>query len=319
MNQYVPDIKLLTSKITFIGGVTRSGKSFLCPIASSFKNFEMFFMSSIAENISYIDKLKKTNSKYSSFLIKLIFNEIIYNLNIGRSLNQRKSDYTSIPNFKEPKIYKNRMNGIEGDEIIKRVAKEKNHYPVMFHDPLINPEIILNSFPNSKIIFVDRHPVELVEEWIKKKYSSNFFENPRNVTLAIKYRKKNFPYWCHKKLDKIYKAKNNYIKTVYSLSELIIQQKKNLSNLSNKLKKRVLLVKFDQLVENTDLEIKKITKFLKCQTSKYTKKTILRQNGNRKLNLNLREKKKKTIIKFLDKETTYLLKKLEKNYFDYKY
>ena len=28
------------------------------------------------------------------------------------------------------------MNGIEGDRIIKRVAKE-NNYPVMFHNPLI--------------------------------------------------------------------------------------------------------------------------------------------------------------------------------------
>lgn len=316
MNKIIPDIKLLTSKIAFIGGVTRSGKSFLCPIASSFENFEMFFMSSAAENISYIDKLKKKNSKYSSFLFKLIFNEIIYNLNIGRSLNQRKSDYTSIPNYKTPKMYEDRMNGIEGDGIIKRVAKEKNSYPVMFHDPLINPEIILNSFPNSKIIFVDRHPVELIEEWMKKKYSSNFYENPRNVTLAIKYKNKNFPYWCHKKLDKIYNAKNYYIKSVYSLSELIFQQKKNLSNLSTKLKKRVMLVKFDKLVQNTDSEIKKITKFLKCKTSKYTKKTILKQNGNRRLNLDIREKKKHSIIKFLDKETIKLLNKLEKNYFE---
>ena len=38
----------------------------------------------------------------------------------------------------------------------------------MFHDPLINPELILKSFPKSKIIFVDRHPQELIEEWIKK-------------------------------------------------------------------------------------------------------------------------------------------------------
>ncbi len=302
--------------MVFIGGVTRSGKSFLCPIASSFKNFEMFFTSSIAENISYIDKLNNQNSKYSEYLVKLIFNEIIYNLNIGRNLNQRKSDYTSIPNFKNPKMYQDRLNGIEGDAIIKRVSKEKNFYPIMFHDPLINPEIILNSFPNSKIIFVDRHPVDLIEEWMKKKYSSSFFENPRNVTLGIKYKNKNFPYWCYKKLEKIYKAKNHYIKTVYSLSELILQQKKNLKNLKDKLKKRVLLVKFDKLVQNTNSEINEITKFLKCKTSKYTKKTIYKQNGNRKINLDIRNEKKREIIKFLDKETIKLLKKIEKNYFE---
>ena len=319
MNKFDPDIKLVTSNIVFSGGVTRSGKGFLCPIASSFEKFEMFFMSSIAENISYISKLKKLNYKYSSFLIKLIFNEIIYNLNIGRNLNQRKTDYTSITNFKSPKMYHERMKGMEGDPIIKRIVKEKNNYPVMFHDPLINPEILLNSFPNSKIIFVDRHPIELIEEWIKKKYSSDIYENPRNVILTIKYKNKNFPYWSMKKLNEINKGKNIYIKTVYSLSELVFEQKRNLKNLNKKLKKRVLSIKFDNLVQNTDLEIKKITKFLNCKTSKYTKKTILRQKGNRKINLNVREKKKKIILKSLDQDTIKLLKKLEKGYYDKKY
>ena len=319
MNKFDPDIKLLTSNIVFIGRVTSSGKGFLCPIASSFEKFEMFFMSSIAENISYISKLSKLNYKYSSFLIKLIFNEIIYNLNIGRNLNQRKTDYTSITNFKTPKMYHERMKGMEGDSVIKRIIKEKNNYPVMFHDPLINPDILLNSFPNSKIIFIDRHPVELVEEWIKKKYSGDFYENPRNVTLALKYKNKNFPYWSKKKFNEIYKGKNIYIKTLYSLSELIFEQKRNLKNLNKKLKKRVLTIKFDNLVQNTDLEIKKITKFLNCKTSKYTKKTILKQKGNRKIDLNIREKKKKVILKLLDQKTIKLFKKLENSYYDKNY
>ena len=93
--------------------------------------------------------------------------------------------------------------------------------------------------------------------------------------------------------------KNIYIKTVYSLSELVFEQKRNLKNLNKKLKKRVLSIKFDNLVQNTDLEIKKITKFLNCKTSKYTKKTILRQKGNRKINLNVREKKKKNNFKII--------------------
>jgi hypothetical protein len=314
MNKLNPDIKLMSSKLVFIGGVTRSGKSFLCPIASSFKNFEMFFMSSIAENISYIDRLKKIDSKYSSFLFKLIFNEIIYNLNIGRNLNQRKTDYTSISNFKNPKMYYDRMKNFEGDEIIKKIDKEKNSYPVMFHDPLINPELILNSFPDSKIIFVDRHPVELIDEWIKKKYSSNFYKNPRNVTLTIKYKNQNFPYWCKKKINKIYHAKNEYIKTIYSLSELVFQQKTTLKNLNKKLKKRILLIKFDQLVQNTNFEINKAVKFLNCKISKKTKKTINKQKGNRKINYQIREKKKQKILELLDKESLRVFSKLEKNY-----
>ena len=76
-----------------------------------------------------------------------------------------------------------------------------------------------------------------------------------------------------------------------------------------------MLIKFDQLVQNTNLEIKKITKFLNCKTSKYTKKTILKQKGNRKINLEIR-KKIQTIIKSLDKESFKIYKKLEYSYYE---
>lgn len=316
MIRFEPNLKLLTSNLVFVGGVTRSGKSFLCPIVSSFEKFEMFFTNSIIENISYINKLKGKNSKYSIFLTKLIINEIIYNLNIGRNLNFRKSDYTSVSKYKNPKIYLNRMKGIEGDEIIKKISKEKNNYPIMFHDPLINPELLLNSFPDAKIIFVDRHPLELIEEWMKKKYSGDFYKNPRNVTLTINYKNQNFPYWCKRKIHQIFHAKNDYIKTTYSLYELIILQKKKLRSLNKRLRKRILLIKFDELVQNTESEINKITKFLDCKTSSMTKKIIFKQKGNRDIDLKAREKKSKYLMKYLDKDTIKLFNKLEKKYYE---
>ena len=38
----------------------------------------------------------------------------------------------------------------------------------MFHNVLLKPEFIFKSFPKSKVIFIDRHPVDLIFEWIKK-------------------------------------------------------------------------------------------------------------------------------------------------------
>ena len=80
-------------------------KAFCCRFYLVLKILKCFFVADL-ENISYIDKFKKRDSKYSKFLFKLIFNEIIYNLNVGRNLNQRKSDYTSILKFKTQKFIK---------------------------------------------------------------------------------------------------------------------------------------------------------------------------------------------------------------------
>ena len=64
-----PLINTLTSKLIFIGGVTRSGKSFLCPIVSTFKKTEMFIYNSVAENIYYLNFLKMISNK--TFIIYL--------------------------------------------------------------------------------------------------------------------------------------------------------------------------------------------------------------------------------------------------------
>jgi hypothetical protein len=312
--KFKPNIKLLTSKIIFIGGVTRSGKSFLCPIVSSFKNCEMFFMNSFAENITYIDNLKGINKNYSNFLIKLIFNEVIYNMNIGRNLNQRRSDYTSINKFKNSKIYLKRMKGPEGDTIVKKIKKNKNLYPVMFHDVLINPKLLLGSFKQSKIIFVDRHPVDLIDEWTRKKYSADFFANPRNVTLSFDFKGKNYPHWCLKHFRNISKTKNIYKKTIISLSALILKQKSVFKKLEKNYKKRIKIIKFDNLINDTDKEINKISKFVKTKISLHTKKEIEKQGGNRKINKNLREYLKKKILAKIDKKTKNLLENLELSY-----
>ena len=44
------------------------------------------------------------SNKTAYYLFKHIYNEKIYNLNIGRDLNRRKFDYTSINNFRNSKF-----------------------------------------------------------------------------------------------------------------------------------------------------------------------------------------------------------------------
>tara|TARA_B100001123_G_C15313632_1_gene1025313 strand:+ start:824 stop:1771 length:948 start_codon:yes stop_codon:yes gene_type:complete len=310
----IPEQKLLTSKLIFIGGVTRCGKSFLCPIVSSFYKHEMFFMSSVAENISYIDKLRGIDKNFSKFLVKLIFNELIYNLNIGRNLNFRKSDYTSIKKYKNPKMYLDRMLGIEGNKIIKRIKKDNNSYPIMFHDILINPQLLLECFKNSKIIFVDRHPVELIEEWLGKKYYGDFYKNPRNVTLSFNYDNANYPHWSLDQIKNIKSAKNNIEKTVFLLGSLILKQKLNFKKLSKKHKKRVINIKFDNLVSKSEKEIKKICKFLKTRPSTYTKEILNKEGGNREIDFSSRKKKRNKIIKKLSSKPKLLFEKIERIY-----
>ncbi len=313
-----PILNILTEKLLFLGGVTRSGKSFLCPIISSFKKTEMFICDSIAENIYYLNFLKMINHNQAKYLFKFIYNERIYNLNIGRNLNRRDSDYSSINKNKNKKLYSQReRSNKEGDIKIQDIKKEQNNYPIMFHDILINPSFIYASFPKSKVIFIERHPIDLIFEWKNKKYYGQFYTNPRNTTLAFNYKNKtNYPFWCKGHENEFDKLKNSYEKTIFLIEKLYVIQKKNYLKYKKKYNKKLLLIKFESLVENTNFEINKIGKFLNLTKSNFTKKEIKNQRGNRSSTYPERLIRRKKIMKNISNEFKKKLIKLEKIYFE---
>ena len=311
-----PLINTLTSKLRFIGGVTRSGKSFLCPIVSTFKKTEIFIYNSVAENIYYLNFLKMISNKTAYYLFKHIYNEKIYNLNIGRDLNRRKFDYTSINNFRNSKIYLQREKSkMEGDIKIKDIRKRQNNYPIMFHDILINPNFIFKSFQKSKVIFIERHPVDLIFEWREKRYYGDFYLNPRNCTLAFNYRKEvSYPFWCKGYESEFAKLNNVYEKTIFLLDRLYNIQKKNYLKYRKKYPKNLLLLKFETLVQDTDVEIKKIEKFLNLKKSSFTPLEIKKQNGNRENTFSIREIRRDKIIQNISNKYKQKLVKLENLY-----
>ena len=91
---------------------------------------------------------------------------------------------------------------LPGDQLRMEITKEKNNYPIMFHDPLINPEILLNSFPNSKIINCNRDPKDICWSNYKNFFSGTLpFSNNLNDLASfyalyqnyIKFWKELFP------------------------------------------------------------------------------------------------------------------------------
>ena len=308
-------LNLLTDKLIFVSSVGRGGKSFLAPLISTFEKTEMFFYNSVAENVYFLNYLELLNNDSAYYLFKHILNEKIYNLNIGRELSKRKYDYTSINNYRDPKIYFDREKSIkEGDIKIKDIKNEKNYYPIQFHNILMNPKFIFKTFPKSKIIYIDRNPVDMIFEWKQKNYTGQFHLNPRNATYSYKHKKVGFPFWINRHKDEFIKLSNVYEKIIFSFEQLYVAQKKNYLKFKKKYKKQLLLVKFEKISEETDSQIKDIAKFLNLKKTKFTSLEIKKQNGNRGDTSLRRKVRRNKIIKIVSKKYTKKLIDLEKLY-----
>tara|TARA_Y100000294_G_scaffold153008_1_gene151647 strand:- start:299 stop:1249 length:951 start_codon:yes stop_codon:yes gene_type:complete len=312
MRKKIPDTNIISSRLVFIGGLTRCGKSFLCPIVSSLKNSEMFICESVAENIYYTYYLKKINYDFAKYLLKHIFNERIYHLKIGRNLNKRIDDYSSILNFKDPKIYfKRERSSIK--QLYKKLIS-KSFYPIMFHDIMLSPNLILQSFKNAKIIYIDRHPVDMVIEWQQKGYYGKIFSHKRNATLSFKYENNLYPYWCYGNEKKLSKINNKFEKIILMLETLYLQQKKNYLKFKKKYPKNIFYVNYDHMVGKTDLILKNLSKFLNTKKDNKTDLIINRENGNRKINIKDRLKNRNYIQKQISYKYIKIFNYLEKIY-----
>ena len=116
--------------VVAITGFSRSGKSMLAPIVSSLKKAETLKMDYTLEQYTILNYLGLSQDDVTVYLIRYMVNFILYNSMIGRNSNFRPSDWTSIWNSSDPKIYFKRLLSQEGDDVYDKI--EENDKMIQF-------------------------------------------------------------------------------------------------------------------------------------------------------------------------------------------
>ena len=268
----------------------------------------MFIMNSIAENILHLNLCKNIHDDAAKHLIKLTFNERFHDLTIGRNLNLKAGDYTSIKKHINFKDYDKRINTEDSVNLFKKIKKK--NFVVMFHDLMVNLKIIFKCYPEVKIINITRNPIDLILDWANKKYDLDFYKDVRNTTLCYTNKKLILPYYLNFSSQKISKKNNkfeNIINQIYILEKLY---EKNFKMISGNYKKNILNLTFDNLTIKTSHVIKKIEFFLKNKKTIHTKKILLNENCPRKINLKTRKENEIFIKKKINKSSLNKLRYL---------
>lgn len=288
MSPILNNYKNITDNLIFISGITRSGKSILCPIISSFKKTENFTLNSIAEILLANIHTSLINEKVGKYLIKTSFNELLYNLSIGRNLNFKQTDYSSVIKNPNYKVYKKRSTIHENKLNYRSILKNK-FFPIMFHDLMINPKLILEIFPKSKILNVERHPIDTIISWKKKGYGKQYLKNERNLILSFIKNNKLFPFYAFKNYNEFFKQNTDEDRIIFILWEIYKIFKNKYKILNKSQIKKVITVTFDEITTKTDKTLKTLETFLNIKKSKNTKKILKKENCPRKIDYSVRK------------------------------
>ena len=302
---------LLSEKLVLIDGVTRSGKSLIGPVVGSFDKVYPMQHQALLDNLMPIFHKKDITIEAVRSLLIFYFNQNIYSLNISRCVNFRPNDNSSLVNVKDANKYFRNLNKKEGDYVIKEI-KKRNYLPIYITHDLLSMIDSFNKLKLSyKLIYTYRHPIDNVFSFFKKygnklksknkiKYNHN---NPRIFQMMIKEKNILLPYYVEKQSSEFLNLNPAEKAVFYYLSSLnrsIHKYKKH--------KKDILTVRYDDFAESTAKELIKISKFLGCKPSNFTKRCLKFHNLPRTINMKMRKEKKDILKKLINKE---LFKKIE--------
>ena len=305
-------VRNIKKKIIIITGQNQSGKSLLTRLVTSFGKSDIFTIDYFLETLPSFYRLKKINKQTFKQLINFYINQLLINKTIGRNLNLKSNEETSIwqtsrADFFIKKIIKNYSK----KKIINKIKKE-NEIIILLHDAMSYLDLVFYSFKDVQIINITGNSVDQVYSLYNKKinkYADNNFKD--NLASDIRYiyeGKINSIYglgWEKKlrSLNKIEKIIN--IKTRLDLSE-----KRQISK--NKLnKKKILSIKYDDLLNKSNETISKIAKFLEKRISPLTNKILLSSDFlSRKKFIEKRPKRIKFILSKIKKNKLDLMNKI---------
>lgn len=302
---YTPNI--FNDKICYISGMNRSGKSLLVSILPSINKTEIINKDPLLYLISSMNENNEISLKASKHLISVLLTNINYSNHIGRKINLKKVDETSVYKLQNFRKY---LKKIDLKKIKKINLEKKNIIFFDIHNILTNLKLWSKINKNFKLINIERHPIELVYSLYKNGFGKHI---PTSVTQLLLYKENNIyvPYNAYRWKEK-YSTLNKLDRII---NEVYFIQKKSTKQFQlYKKKKNILRIKYEDILKNPLFHLKKINKFLglnsKINFSKYRSTINFNKISNQKNIL----KKYNFIKNNISKNSTQKLKYLINSY-----
>ena len=298
-------------KIIIIDGISRTGKLLLGSLISSLKKMEHFELGEQFEHFLPAIRFKKVSKDFGNSYLNNYLNQLIYYKYLSRNVNFRPNDRTGVNQSSDPKLYKKRLQIEEGDKVLKLIQKQKKFLPIVTHELGPNLDLLKKLKMNFKVIEILRSPIEMVYSWLKRGLGKRYGTDPRMFTLLIKKNKKIYPWFKALHTSKnITKNECDYcINFIVTLINKTIPKLKRFTPKNN-----LYITTYNNVVHDTNKELKKISKFLNTKTSITTSDFIKREKLSKKFDKKKYLKKKIFVKKLASDKLFKKLIELEKRY-----
>jgi hypothetical protein len=264
------------NNVVIIDGIARSGKFFLGKLISGINNLEYFISNSELERILINYKFGLLTQHNTEALFVIAINELIYNRSIGRNVNMKCGDGSSVMNSFESDLYINRQNSADsGDHVIKQLNSKNRSSVFILHQSLGVIDVINESIPSVKMINIQRDPLDLAYSWMKRGWGFRCGADPLSFDQVCDYKGSPVPDFAINWADE-YLESNEYDRVVKSIVNLTKEENNILNDESND----ICSIYYDNLLHRPEDEMHKIYNFIDHTPSEKMNEIIKREVRN---------------------------------------
>jgi len=303
----------LIDNVVFVNGLTRSGKFFFSKIVCGFDKMEHFLYVPQLDQLAFLERLGSLDKNTATVLLRSMVDYHALNLRLGRDLNFRRDDASSLENSYEKELYLKRAAAPVNQNIVGEINSDGRNSVFLLHESLPQIALFLNAFPKLKWLNISRHPIDLVHSWYLRGWGHRFIDDPLSFTPVIATKDSPVPWYFFERQEE-YASLTQMDRIINSIAILFDLEQAAYAALPANKKEQVMLVNYENLLEKTETEVKRLGDFLKVNPSKNLPSILAKEGCPKVIPAAARKKKKQTIKELASPEIFELLNFLVSEY-----
>lgn len=266
----------LCPRLLIVDGLARTGKILTSRLVSNFKRVECFQYSPIIEQFPVLATLGLLDEQATVSFLRMAVDVLAYDRMVGRNLNTRIADASSIFKANDFGDYLRRALAAEGTDAVERYLAEQRITCFMTHHVLVHFSFFLRAFPDVRMIHVVRHPVDVVHSSYRRGWGSRYGADPRAFTLTIDGDAGPVPWWASK-LKSSYTAMTPMERVVNDVLVLVDLNSEGYRRIEERHRDQVLFLPYEKILAEPAAQMERAARFVDTETPAHFDAVIARE------------------------------------------
>lgn len=272
----------LTEDLLLVDGLARAGKMVTSKLVSHMEGIEFIQVREPVDQVPMMYGLGQFDAASAGAFLRLQLDIAIHDRAIGRNLNMRVSDGTTLLNASDLAEFTRRAEE-PSDAVALAEFFESGQVPFFFtHQVLPFISLFFDISANLKVLEIVRHPVTLAASWYRRGWGERWGTDPRVFTVMADRDGHAIPWFALDWADEFIKARP-MDRVLRSVLELVRTCDEAVEMLSAPQRDRILFVPYERLIGETDSAIGNISEFLGVRPRKSIQQVYTRENLPKKI------------------------------------